>query len=294
MDWRFDLALLLQSVLDLGLSELSESLQRRPQDLNEALDFLATDQKSDLIRQTHNINHQKQKQWLLQNNVRLCLYSESDYPRVMLDWSHAPQALWYLGAPVWNQRPSVAVVGSRNPSTNSAQWMNWRLMQFLKSRPATVVSGGARGVDQLAHWLAIREKIPTVALMPVGLQYRYPPDFFRMEPSILNGGGAILSPFRPDWPLYKANFARRNQVIAALSQITLVVEARRRSGTLLTAKAAINLDRPIGVLPCSPMSAQGLGGLDLLCESEASVLIRDDKDLILLWDRTSGSQGRIC
>ncbi len=281
---RYEFAILLQTVLNFSLERLEKVARTAPAYRDGWMDSLNSEERA-LVREARSQpRFEIQMNWLKRHPVRLCFFGEPDYPSRLLSWSSAPQVLWYVGEPVWNLRAGFAVVGSRNPSSLSLEWISWQLRKFINARELYLVSGGARGVDQAAHWMAVRQSTPTVALMPLGLMSRYPTNFCELEPAVVKTGGAVLSPFVLDWPLHKANFARRNQVIAALSEACLIVEARRRSGTLLTARAAQNLDRPLAVLPCSPVSAQGLGGLDLLCESEA-ILVRDAEDLCALWDR---------
>lgn len=290
MSWRHDLAILIQSDLQLSREDLIDILSGKKGEGPERWFQALSPMQQDIARSGMNSQaFARSRLSIEQKQLSLCFFGEPAYPRRLLTWPQAPQVLWYVGSPAWNQAPGLAVVGSRHPSAESRQWLDWQLRFFLQTREAILVSGGARGIDQAAHWLAVREKRPTIALMPVGLHRRYPPDFQRLEEQILAGGGAVVSPFHPDWPLFKANFARRNQVIAALSEVCLIVEARRRSGTLLTARAAQELERALAVVPCSPLSAQGLGGLDLLCDDPGTQMVRDYQDLLALWDLRAAS-----
>lgn len=282
MSWNIDLALLIQSSLQIDHGQLKTTLSKDPRHLEAALSVAHEDVREALHRQTIQSDHQRLKDWILKHDLKLTFYGDENYPPSMNGWPRAPQVLWYLGEPVWKKREGLAVVGSRNPSTQTKAWLNWQITDFLRKREVAVISGGAQGVDQASHWAAVRHGTPTVAIMPTGMKDRYPPNFRLIEPAILQTGGAIISPFLPNWPIYKFNFARRNQIIAAMSRVTVIAEARRRSGTLLTAKAAIAQGKPLAVLPCSPMSLQGLGGLDLIMDGAA--MIRDAQDLTILWD----------
>ena len=100
---------------------------------------------------------------------------------------------------------------------------------------------------------------------------------------ILESGGAIVSPFSPFSEMEKRFFVERNRYIACWSKITFVLEAKRRSGTMLTAKWAKYLERDIAVLPCAPNNC-GLGGLDLIVD-DGGIPIRDYQDILAAFDR---------
>lgn len=219
--------------------------------------------------------------WLSRSDCKVTAYGDRDYPAQLLNWPAAPAALWYRGRPSWKQVDFMSVVGSRNPSPSSIEWMNWQLGKLLHDLPIGIVSGGARGIDQRAHLLAIQASRPTLALMPVGMMHRYPPAFAAYEDAIIESGGAVVSPFAPRQMIFKSNFAYRNYVIAALSPVTLIVEARRRSGTMITAQAAGDLGKEVAVVPTSPVNTTGLGNLDLI--ADGAKMARDALDLVLIW-----------
>jgi DNA processing protein len=219
--------------------------------------------------------------WLSRSDCNVTTYGDRDYPVQLLNWPAAPAALWYRGRPSWKHFDFMSVVGSRNPSPSSIEWMNWQLGRFLHDLPIGVVSGGARGIDQRAHLLAIQASRPTLALMPVGMMHRYPPAFAVYEEAVIEGGGAVVSPFPPQQMIFKSNFAYRNYVIAALAPVTLIVEARRRSGTMITAQAAGDLGKEVAVVPTSPVNTTGLGNLDLI--ADGAKMTRDALDLALIW-----------
>lgn len=228
--------------------------------------------------------------WFLSSDAKVTCFGDEDYPSPLLGWPDAPAALWYRGRPSWNSREFISVVGSRNAAPASIEWMNWQLAAFLAEVNAGVVSGGARGVDQRAHLLAVQAGRPTLALMPVGLMHRYPWTFETYEQAIIETGGAVVSPFAPQQTLFKSNFGYRNLVIAALSPLTLIVEARRRSGTMVTANAARDLQKALAVVPTSASSSTGMGNLDLL--ADGAILIRDALDLRVAWSSVVRSSHR--
>jgi len=161
--------------------------------------------------------------------------------------------------------------------------MQRELAPFLRECGVQVVSGGARGVDQWAHRLAIDSRQSTVCILPSGLLNAYPPAAEPLWARILESGGCLMSTCALNEPMRKHFFHVRNRWIAGLSDLCLVVEANRRSGSLLTAKLANDESREVCTLPVSPMSSQGLGNLDLLMSG--ATMVRDRHDLRTLWNK---------
>jgi DNA processing protein len=218
-------------------------------------------------------------EWCRANNVCVTWPGREDYPELLYDLPCRPAYLFYIGSPVWRTWPLLSVVGSRTPQMVSLGWMDAVLSELLRRRPLAIVSGGARGVDQKAHQVALRQERPTVLFMPAGLRHPYPADLSAWVSPIVSAGGCVVSQFLPSMPMRKHCFRERNRLIASISKVTLIIECRRRSGTWLTARYASDLDRKIYVMPTFPGEA-GMGGLDLICDSHA-VPARDVEDIDL-------------
>lgn len=215
--------------------------------------------------------------------INIIIFGDKNYPKLLYDLPNPPLLLSTVGEVNFNNELCLSIVGSRNPSQLSLRWMESHLPHVLLKKEVIIISGGAKGLDQKAHYLAITSGRKTVSVLPVGLKYRYPKNFEPLENAIIKSGGAILSPFPPDTPLYKSNFWYRNQIIAALGKKLFVVEANRKSGSLLTAKLAIDIGRSIATLPISPMAGVGLGGLDLIVDGCQP--LRDSEDLMIFLDQ---------
>lgn len=204
-------------------------------------------------------------------------WGDSLYPLSFCGMPDAPLLFSYKGHPCWVLGRSLSVVGSRSISRLSTVWMEDHFADFLRTEQAVVISGGARGVDQTAHRLALRAGCPTAALLPSGLGEIYPSSLSALEKAILNGGGCLLSEYPFQQKMLKHFFHDRNRLIAALGALTFVVEAQRRSGSLITAHRSLELGKPVLVLPGHPGEISSLGNLDLLCEGASP--IRDAEDL---------------
>lgn len=209
-------------------------------------------------------------------NIHMTLYGHELYPENCYAMEDPPWVLSYIGTPCW-RLPSLAVVGSREPSSESTQWMEKELLSLCSSERPVIVSGGARGVDQKAHALALRNFLPTIIVLPSGLGQIYPSTLESWVESVVSSGGCLVSEYSLNQRMHKHLFHHRNRLIAALGDGTLLVEARRRSGTLITARHAVQLGRPVWVVPGHPLDPHFLGSLDLL--SEGAQLVRDAEDL---------------
>lgn len=248
------------------------------------------DQRVSLLNQVYGVGSEVALRILERSDERGIVWSYkgcTDYPLAWNGLSRGPLLFSYMGNPVWNQKPALAVVGSRTPMRETTQWMQREFSEFLRVSDVAIVSGGARGVDQCAHRLAMDNGRPTVCIFPSGLLNPYPPGVEAMADRIVGSGGAVISTFLLEQPMRKALFHIRNRWIAGLSGATFVAEANRRSGSALSARLAFEENREVATLPVFPLSSQGLGNLALL--NDGATLIRDAKDLITLVNRTNAS-----
>ncbi|MEZ4872385.1 MAG: DNA-processing protein DprA [Bdellovibrionales bacterium] len=208
---------------------------------------------------------------------RVVYLGDSHYPKNFACMEQPPIGMTYFGNECWVQKPGVAVVGSRQPHHLTIEWLNMELSLALQTTDYYTISGGARGVDQAVHLVSLRQNTATVSFMPSGLSCLYPKSFQYWAHEITEQGGAIVSQFSPFAPMYKSHFHARNRLIAGLCDFLIVAEARCRSGSLLTAKLALEMHKNIGVVPCSPMLTTGRGGLDLIFDG--AQMLRDHLDV---------------
>jgi DNA processing protein len=210
--------------------------------------------------------------------ARLLLHGEPDYPAALLDLGDAPPVLWALGDTGLLNRPSVAMVGARNASSLGVR-MARRLGQGLAEAGFTVVSGLARGVDAAAHQAALEvvKGASTVAVMAGGIDVIYPPE---------NGGlaheiavkGCRISEHPPGVEPQARHFPLRNRIVAGLARAVIVVEAAAKSGSLITAKAALDYGRDVMAVPGHPFDARASGCNALI--RDGAVLVRGTADVL--------------
>lgn len=187
-----------------------------------------------------------------------------------------PLILTVVGHCCWQEYDGLSVVGSRDPVSESLQWINEELGQFVETRRPMLVSGGARGIDQAVHSLAIRKKVPTVVFLPSGLGQIYPAVLEKWIPQIVEGGGCLISEYEFGQRIERSLFHHRNRLIAHMSLATLIVQASERSGTLMTGHLAAEAGKPCWVVPGHPLRRVFRGNLQLLRESNTLVCTAHD------------------
>src|SRR6059036_182953 len=171
------------------------------------------------------------------------------YPSLLRETYDPPVVLYVKGA--WSEcleAPCVALVGSRRCSTYG-QNVALSLARDLASRGVTVVSGLARGIDAAAHRGALEAGGRTVGVLGTGLDEVYPRDHRRLAAEILERGGALVTQFPLGTPPVAENFPYRNRIISGLSLGVVVVEAAENSGSLITARLAIEQNREVWAVP---------------------------------------------
>jgi DNA processing protein len=200
----------------------------------------------------------KAQAWLAQPGHALMALGDPDYPPQLLATADPPLLLWLQGRRELLATPSLAVVGSRNPTAQGGD--NARAFAEALARAGyTIVSGLALGVDAAAHEGALDAGGGTIAVVGTGLDQVYPRRNAGLAARLLAAGGLILSEYSLGTPVLPANFPRRNRLIAGLSQGCLVVEAAVQSGSLITARLAVEAGREVFAVPGSIHSPQARG-----------------------------------
>jgi DNA processing protein len=185
-----------------------------------------------------------------------------------------PPVLWVRGAVDWIPRTAVAIVGSR-AGTPYALMVADRLAADLAARGVVIVSGLARGVDAAAHQGALHASGTTVAVLGCGADRVYPAEHKALASAIAQQG-AIVSEFAPGTPPNPVFFPRRNRIISGLSKAVVVVEASEKSGSLITARCALEQNRDVLAVPGNVLTGRNRGGHALLRDGARLVESADD------------------
>ena len=203
---------------------------------------------------------------------RIVGLGEPEYPPALRVTDSAPPVITVAGNLAVLQRPMVAVVGSRNASAVGAIFAD-RLSRGLGSAGFIVVSGLARGIDAKAHLAAL--PTGTVAVLASGHDRIYPEDHTRLAAEIAEHG-AVISEMPASWEARARDFPRRNRIVSGLSLGTVVVEAARRSGSLITARFANEQGREVFAVPGSPLEPRAEGTNDLIRQGATLCASADD------------------
>ena len=199
--------------------------------------------------------------------ARLVIQGSSDYPQTLNDLSDAPPMLWIIGDATLLNRPTVSLVGARNASSLGTR-MAKALARGLGEAGYIVVSGLARGVDAAAHLAAL--PTGTIAVQAGGVDIMYPVENTRLAEDIAKQGLRISEQPVGLQPMAR-HFPSRNRIIAGLGQATVIVEAAARSGSLITARDALDQGREVLAVPGHPFDARAAG---------CNMLIRDGATLV--------------
>lgn len=181
------------------------------------------------------------------------------YPGELLQTADPPLVLFAEGQPALLQHPNrLAIVGSRHP-TPQGEDNAFAFAQALGEAGLCIVSGLAQGVDAKAHEGALEAHAPTIAVVGTGLDQTYPKRHLGLARRIVAEGGLMLSEYMLGTPPLAAHFPQRNRIISGLSQGTLVVEAAVQSGSLITARQALEQGREVFAIPGSIHAPQAKG-----------------------------------
>lgn len=215
-----------------------------------------------------------------QNNPCFWTPSDPDYPSLLLEIVDPPPILYYRGKVdvLENQGivPSIAIVGTRDPSDYGRRWAR-KLSAALAQAGLTVVSGLAEGVDTEAHQSCLATGGRTIAVMGTGVDVIYPWFNRKLAQQILQQG-LLLSEYPAGTQPDRTHFPRRNRIIAGLCRATLVIEAPRKSGSLITARLANEYGRDVYALPGTLDNNRAKGCLELL--NQGAQVILGERELL--------------
>jgi DNA processing protein len=207
--------------------------------------------------------------------IGIITYEDELYPQKLLNIYDRPPFIYVLGS-LNKDDINIAIVGSRMASTYG-KYTTEKISRELALKGITVVSGMARGIDSAAHRGAIIAHGRTIAILGSGLDVIYPPENEKLFAGIVENG-AVISEFPPGTPPRSSNFPARNRIISGMSYGVVIVEAGEKSGSLITARLALEQGREVFAVPGSIDSAGSRGTNKLI--KQGAKLIENTDDIL--------------
>ena len=209
--------------------------------------------------------------------ARLVKWTDAEYPPNLRQIADPPPFLFVRGPATLTDSTCIAIVGARAAS-DIGRRMAQRLGLELAAKGFTVVSGMARGIDGEAHQGALDAHGKTLAVLGCGVDVIYPPEHRKLAEGIIAGGGALISELPIGMQPLAENFPTRNRILSGLCLGVVIVEAAEKSGSLITARMALEQDRQVFAVPGSPLSGKTRGSNRLL--KEGAKLVECVEDVI--------------
>lgn len=186
-----------------------------------------------------------------------------------------PKKLYVCGELPPEHVPTVAIIGSRKPTTYGTEVVTLLASQ-LAARGIVIVSGLALGIDGLAHKAALEAGGIAIAVQGGGLDKIYPSSHSQLAKKIIEKGGALISEYPPGMPALQYQFVARNRIVSGLSDMVIVIEAAAKSGTLITAGFAMEQGRIVGAIPGNITSPTSAGCNNLIKQGAVPITSVDD------------------
>jgi len=196
-------------------------------------------------------------------------YLDDEYPQLLRTIYNPPALLFFSGKIALLKTDCIAIVGARKATDYSFRCIGGLVPRLVNRY--TIVSGLARGVDSWAHQHTLKNHGQTIAVTGCGLDLVYPPENLDLQQQIMKNG-LVISEYPPKMPADRFHFPQRNRIIAGLSQKVIITEARKRSGSLITASLALENNREVLAIP-GPIDRSLSVGCNRLIEEGATPLI---------------------
>lgn len=219
----------------------------------------------------HNIRWAEEEvKWCVDKGIKLIFYGEKEYPVPLMQVPDAPFMLYYKGEADLNNPRSISMVGTRLASVYGKEACSMVVDHLAEYLPL-IVSGLAYGIDIASHKAALENGLPTVAVLPNGLDMVYPARHRDIAVQMVRGGGGLLTEFPRGTAPQKLNFVKRNRIIAAMSQALVVVESRVKGGSMITAEYAAGYGKEIFAVPGRISDPNSFGCNYLIAKNVAAI-----------------------
>lgn len=233
---------------------------------------------------------EEKRQWMEEENIGFINILDLAYPQCLKEIEEPPYGFFYKGNIDILNSKIVSIVGSRG-CTNYGIQVTKLLTKELISYNITIISGGARGIDSVAHKEVIESNGNTIVVLGSGIDITYPKENKNLFDKVILNNGLIISEFLLGTAPLSYNFPRRNRIISALSELVIVVEASSKSGSLITASHAAEQGKTVLAVPGSVFS-KGSNGCNKLIRDGAQVFTSLE-DLYTLLNLSAKDKSRI-
>lgn len=203
--------------------------------------------------------------------------TDEHYPEKLLQIKDRPNKIYAVGNIELLNNKSIAIVGSRI-STAYGEYYAAKFAKEISKKGITIISGLAKGIDTVAHQNSKQEKGRTIAVLGCGFNHVYPKENEELFNEIIEDGGCIVSQYSPDTDINLKEVPFRNRIISALSEGVLIVEARHRSGSGVTAKYAFEQNKKVFCLPNQIGVTTGVGTNNLI--KEGAILVTNPNEIL--------------
>jgi DNA processing protein len=219
-------------------------------------------------------------EWARHDDQFVLTQDQTQYPALLKQIADAPIVLYAKGALSRLEQPALAIVGARHATADGVEHAS-DFASALARQGWCIISGLAQGIDAAAHRGALQAGLTaggTIAVLGTGADVVYPRNHVELVRRILSAGGLLISEFPLGTPARPHHFPRRNRIVAGLSHGVLVVEAALKSGSLLTARLAVEMDREVFAMPGSIHSPLSRGPHSLI--QQGAKLVENATDIL--------------
>lgn len=247
---------------------------------------------TDFYRRQQLERAERELSFIEEHHIDTTYFTDPTFPRRLLEASDAPCMIYSRGTCDLNSKHIISVVGTRHATQYGVSFCDTLMRDLASALPGTVVvSGLAYGIDIAAHRACLKHGLPTVAVMARGLNAIYPSLHRNDAVAIVRHGGTVLTDYLSSDEVHRGNFLARNRIIAALSDVTLIVESADHGGSLVTASLAQSYNREVMAVP-GRASDEFSRGCNRIIRTNLAMSISSADELIeaMSWDEGRTSQ----
>ena len=252
---------------------IEEFFTAKPNYLHQSLNY-----NDSFIRKLNRENALKKSQSVVENLKKLklntCFITDNEYPHRLKNCVDAPVLFYRKGDVDLNPPKAIAIVGTRN-ATSYGKEICEELIKSFQGENVIIVSGLAYGIDATVHKCCLKYEIPTVGVLGHGLDRVYPSAHKDLAHKMANTGG-LISEFIPGTLPDRENFPKRNRIVAGMTDATIVIESKKRGGSLITANLANDYNRDVFAYPGSVHMETSQGCNHLIANQKAHLIQNSD------------------